>query len=217
MAFDLVHYFNDQIMIQKPTLLNHYPLDQKNKYIQEINALSLGKLLILWRENDTALYQEIHQLDHLYIQNISRHLTTAGSNQSTLAKTELEQVIAEIFSLQLIELKQLDETGHLGKNGIAELLSGQVEHLSGQAEDWVWITNRLVELKGSKATLSEEQSLANTVQEFNKMMTQDQSHIQAAEDEVGSIKEPTWAKILEPIVALAILWILIDALCTVLA
>lgn len=88
MAFDLVHYFNDQIMIQKPQLLNQYTADKKDQYIQELNSLSLGKLITLLRENEISLYQEIHQLDDLYIQAIARHLTTAPTNESHLLRAE---------------------------------------------------------------------------------------------------------------------------------
>lgn len=150
MAFDLVQYFSDQVKIQKPQLLQQYDADSRNAYIQELNALTLGKLIRLWREDDNKLYQEIKTLDPLYIQEVSRHLTTSVHNQSELPKPELEHSISEILSLQLTELKQLDETGNFGSNGLKELLQGQIEHLSGQADDWVWSTNELTELKGSK-------------------------------------------------------------------
>lgn len=216
MAFDLVHYFQDQLLIQKPTLLDHYPPEKKQQYLQEINLLVLGKLITLWRENAKILYQEIHALEHLYIQNIARHLTTAPSNQSQLAKVELEHCISEILSLQLIELKQLDLTGNLGPNALNQLLLGQIQYLSAQAEDWIWTTNNLVELKGTKPQTIEEISLTPRIQEFNHMTTQDQTHHHAV-DEVIENPVPTWAKILEPIVALAILWILANALCNVFA
>lgn len=219
MAFDLVHYFEDQILIQKPELLNQYPANKKDQFIQELNILSLGKLITLWRENENNLYQEIHLLDHLYIQTISRHLTTAPSNESELSKLELENSLRNVLSLQLMELKQLDETGNLGKNGLRELLLGQVEHLSGQANDWVWLTNNLIELKGTKPIIVEDISLENTVQEFNKMMTQDQNaHADDSDTEVSTIATaPTWSRIMEPIVALAILWIIFEALCNIFA
>ena len=44
MAFDLVQYFNDQIRIQKPQLLNCYPKQKQDLTIQELNCLILGKL-----------------------------------------------------------------------------------------------------------------------------------------------------------------------------
>ena len=63
MAFDLVQYFSDQVKIQKPQLLQQYDADSRNAYIQELNALTLGKLIRLWREDDNKLYQEIVQLN----------------------------------------------------------------------------------------------------------------------------------------------------------
>jgi hypothetical protein len=48
----------------------------------------------------------------------------------------------------------------------------KIEHLSGQADDWVWTTNNLLELKGSKPMPQEELSLEATMKEFNQMVSQ---------------------------------------------
>lgn len=207
MAFDLVQYFAAQIKLQKPSLLKQYNAVDRDQYIQEINALSLGKLVSLWREDNQKLYQEIDHQDELYIQEIARRLTTSPHNQSPLSKTELEQNISEVLALQLTELKQLDQTGNFGNKGLGELLLDQIEHLSGQADDWVWSTNNLIELKGSKPIPQEELSLEASMKEFNQMVQQhthdDHQNIEPAEAIV-----PTWSKVLEPIVAIAILAIL---------
>ena len=207
MAFDLVQYFAAQIKLQKPSLLKQYNAVDRDQYIQEINALSLGKLVSLWREDNQKLYQEIDHQDELYIQEIARRLTTSPHNQSPLSKTELEQNISEVLALQLTELKQLDQTGNFGNKGLGELLLDQIEHLSGQADDWVWSTNNLIELKGSKPIPQEELSLEASMKEFNQMVQQhthdDHQNIEPVEAIV-----PTWSKVLEPIVAIAILAIL---------
>ena len=207
MAFDLVQYFAAQIKLQKPSLLKQYNAVDRDQYIQEINALSLGKLVSLWREDNQKLYQEIDHQDELYIQEIARRLTTSPHNQSPLSKTELEQNISEVLALQLTELKQLDQTGNFGNKGLGELLLDQIEHLSGQADDWVWSTNNLIELKGSKPIPQEELSLEASMKEFNQMVQQhthdDHQNIEPAEALV-----PTWSKVLEPIVAISILAIL---------
>ncbi|MFB0984355.1 MAG: hypothetical protein QMB96_10665, partial [Acinetobacter towneri] len=88
MAFDLVQYFAAQIKLQKPSLLKQYNAVDRDQYIQEINALSLGKLVSLWREDNQKLYQEIDHQDELYIQEIARRLTTSPHNQSPLSKTK---------------------------------------------------------------------------------------------------------------------------------
>ena len=207
MAFDLVQYFAAQIKLQKPSLLKQYDSVERDQYIQEINALSLGKLVSLWREDNQKLYQEIDSQDELYIQEVSRRLTTSTANESTLSKTELEHNISEILALQLAELKQLDHTGNFGNKGIGELLLGQIEHLSGQADDWIWSTNELTELKGSKPIPQEELSLEASMKEFNQMVQQ-HSHDNHAEIELIEATVPTWSKVLEPIVAIAILAIL---------
>ncbi len=207
MAFDLVQYFAEQIKIQKPQLLNQYPVNEKNKLIDEVNILALGKLISLWRQNDNKIYQEIKTSEPLYIQEVARHLTTSKHNQSTLKNSELEQSISEILTLQLAELNQLDETGGFGHNGLKELILGQIEHLSGQAEDWVWLTNNLNELIGSKPVEQEELSLDTTMKEFNQMVHQAQPHHEDLhiEEQTTEISVPTWSKIIAPIVALAIL------------
>ncbi|BBQ47506.1 hypothetical protein [Acinetobacter pittii] len=207
MAFDLVQYFAEQIKIQKPQLLNQYPVNEKNKLIDEVNILALGKLISLWRQNDNKIYQEIKTSDPLYIQEVARHLTTSKHNQSTLKNSELEHSISEILTLQLAELNQLDETGGFGHNGLKELILGQIEHLSGQAEDWVWLTNHLNELVGSKPVEQEELSLDTTMKEFNQMVHQAQPHHEDLhiEEQTTEISVPTWSKIIAPVVALAIL------------
>ncbi|WP_179989161.1 MULTISPECIES: hypothetical protein [unclassified Acinetobacter] len=207
MAFDLVQYFAAQIKLQKPSLLKQYNAVDRDQYIQEINALSLGKLVSLWREDNQKLYQEIDHQDELYIQEIARRLTTSPHNQSPLSKTELEQNISEVLALQLTELKQLDQTGNFGHKGLGELLLGQIEHLSGQADDWVWSTNDLIELKGSKPIPQEELSLEASMKEFNQMVQQ-HTHDDHQNIELVEAIVPTWSKVLEPIVAIAILAIL---------
>lgn len=212
MAFDLVQYFAEQIHIQKPELLNQYQPSERKAHLEEINTLSLAKLITLWRTDENKLYQEIQSQEQLYIIDIARHLTTSDQNHSTLKKTEFEHTITEVLSLQLTELKQLDDTGHYGIKGLRELITGQVEHLSGQAADWIWLTSELTELKGSKPMPEEELSLEETMKEFNQMVHQNnvaEHHEQVTEVEKTVV--PTWAKILEPVVAVAILWILYSA------
>ena len=208
MAFDLVQYFAEQIKIQKPQLLNQYPLNEKNKLIDEVNVLTLGKLISLWRQDDNKIYQEIKAAEPLYIQEIARHLTTSKHNQSTLKANELEQSISEVLTLQLVELNQLDETGGFGQTGLKELLLGQVEHLSGQADDWVWSTNQLTELVGSKPVEQEELSLEATMKEFNQMVHQAQPHVDDVHTHAPEQPEapvPAWSKVVAPLVALAVL------------
>ena len=211
MAFDLVQYFAEQINNQKPQLLEQHSREDRKEHLLEINALVLGKLITLWRSNDKKVYQEISSPEELFIQEVARHLTTSSKNQSTLAKNELESAVTEILRLQLAELKQLNDIGNLEVRGLRELLLGQIEHLSGQAPDWVWSTNDLSELKGSKPIVQEEISLDSTMKEFNQMVSQ--QHTDANQDQhnaaaVVNTAVPGWSKILEPVVAIIILWIL---------
>ena len=212
MAFDLVQYFAEQIYIQKPELLKQYDPIERKSHLLEINTLSLGKLITLWRKDENKLYQEIQSQDQLYVIDIARHLTTSEQNHSTLSRSEFEQAITEVLSLQLAELKQLDDTGNYGVKGLRELIIGQVEHLSGQAADWVWSINELTELKGSKPMPEEEISLEETMKEFNQMVHQNTAdHHEHVETQSEQVTPPTWAKIVEPVVALAILWVLYSA------
>ncbi len=214
MAFDLVHYFAEQIKIQKPQLLQHESIEQRQAHLFEINVLTLGKIISLWREDPQKIYQEIQSQDQLYIQEIARHLTTAIKNESELSLTEFEQCSSEILTLQFQELKQLDNTGNYGQSGLRELLLGQIEHLSGQAKDWVWSVNDLNELIGSQPIEEESVSFDETLKEFNQMVqTQKlQQEVEVVESPAVVELRPTWAKIAEPIVALAVLWVLYAAL-----
>lgn len=219
MAFDLVQYFAEQIKIQKPQLLSQLQAVERTAHIEEINALTLGKIISLWRKDDDALYQEILSQDHLYSQEIARHLTTSPQNKSDLEQTMLESATTEILELQFAELKQLDTAGSLGKRGLRELMIGQIEHLSGQAKDWVWSTNELTELIGSQPTVQEEISLDETMKEFNQMVnvqTTD-THADHPEVTVAETVQPTWAKVAEPVVALVVLYILFEAVSKVFA
>lgn len=209
MAFDLVHYFAEQTEIQKPQLFSQYSREKRSHYIFELNALVLGKLIQLWREDENKLYQEIHRIDPLYLQEIARHLVTSSNNQSELTPKEQEQALMEILELQFSEIKQLDDTGNFGPTGLKELLAGQIEHLSGQADDWVWSTNQLTELIGTKPQVSEELSLDETMKEFNQMVHTAQTPVDAehqhATIEIQDISIPVWSKIVAPLVALIIL------------
>ena len=214
MAFDLVNYFAEQIKIQKPALLSDYPIAERNLYLKEMNILSLGKIVSLWKTDQNAVYQEIQSQDHLYIQEIARHLTTSPHNKSTLAKNDMESSYTEILSLQFAELKQLDNTGNFGKNGLGELLLGQIEHLSGHAPDWVWSTNNLKELIGSQPLVQEALSLEDTMKEFNQMVHQTTDLHVITDHTVTEITPqpmPVWGRIAEPLVALVVLWILYSA------
>ncbi|WP_296284703.1 hypothetical protein [uncultured Acinetobacter sp.] len=219
MAFDLVQYFAEQIKIQKPQLLAQLEPEQRKIYIEEINALTLGKLISLWRQNDDALYQEILSQDHLYTQEIARHLTTSKQNLSSLDKALLESATTDILELQIAELKQLDTAGSLGKRGLRELVIGQIEHLSGQAKDWVWSTNELTELIGSQPIPEEELSLEETMKEFNQMVNVQKSDAHTDHHDVVEVKtvNPAWAKVAEPIVALVVLYLLFEAVTKIFA
>lgn len=219
MAFDLVQYFAEQIKIQKPQLLDQYSPDKRRTYLLEINALTLGKLVSLWKQNENLVYQEIQRLDHLYVQEVARHLTTSSHNRSHLDKNELETIIIELLEFQLKEIKQLDETGSFGQIGLRELILGQIEHLAGHGDDWIWLTNDLKELKGSKTIEQEQISLDETMKEFNLMVNMQKEHTQAEPLTIEPTVQlhPTWAKICEPLVALAVLWILFEALQKVFA
>ena len=89
---------------------------------------------------------------------------------------------------------------------MGELLIGQIEHLSGQAEDWVWSTNQLIELIGSKPIEQPETSLEVTMQEFNQLVHQQAQPLQhATDDQQQIITLPSWSYIFSPIIALVIL------------
>ncbi|MHA3081536.1 hypothetical protein [Acinetobacter sp. ANC 5502] len=205
MAFDLFHYFAEQTRIQKPQLLSQFSPAERQPLLLELNALALGKLITEWQQNASRVYLELQQQDQLYIQQVARHMTTSVHNKSTLSKLDFEQSLKEVLSLQLAELKQLDDTGHLGQKGLNELLLGQIGYLAGQAQDWVWTTNTLIQLIGSKPVETKQVSLDETIKEFNHMVSHADHHDdhQVAEPTVAAI--PTWAKILEPAVGLVII------------
>lgn len=215
MAFDLVQYFAEQIKIQKPQLFSQYSPKEKQSYIDEVNILTLGQLISLWKQNPQKLYQEVQTADPLYIQEIARHLTTSPHNHSELKAAELENSVSEVLALQLAELKQLDQTGSFGQTGLTELLMGQIEHLSGQAEDWVWSTNHLTELLGSKPVVQEEVSLEATMQEFNQMVNQAKpvAHEPHEAADIVPPVVPGWAYLVSPLVALVILIFLYCSYC----
>ena len=213
MAFNLVQYLNEQIQIQKPSLLNQYSTKLRSQYIQEINALTLGKLVILWRDNYQEQFHQLHFADETHTQAIINNLCHSVHNESSLPPPEFFIAVHEILNLQLAELRQLEITGQYGAIGLRVLIIGQVEHLTGQAEDWVWSTNKLIELKGSKPTVAEDISLEQSFKEFNQMVQQPHLHNEQPETTII----PTWARIIEPVVAFVILYFLFNALCNVFA
>ena len=214
MAFDLVQYFAEQIKTQKPQLLNNYGGEQRESFLYEMSSLTLARIICLWREQPSKMYQEIQAINPLYIQEIARHLTTSPHNESELKRQDFEQSATDLFNLQFNELKQLDDIGHYGENGMHELLVGQIEHLSGQAKDWVWSLSELTELLGSQPIEEEDLSLEESMKEFNQMVHAQQTHSDVETVEQVAVPElkPTWAVVVEPLVALAVIWVLYDAL-----
>ncbi len=86
------------------------------------------------------------------------------------------------------------------------MVIGQIEHLSGQAKDWVWSTNELTELIGSQPVPEEEISLDETMKEFNQMVNVQKADLHTDHQDVvvTETANPTWAKIAEPVVALVV-------------
>lgn len=78
------------------------------------------------------------------------------------------------------------------------MVIGQIEHLSGQAKDWVWSTNELTELIGSQPIEQEEISLDETMKEFNQMVNvqHTDAHTDHPETTVIETVNPTWPKLL---------------------
>ncbi len=59
-------------------------------------------------------------------------------------------------------------------------------------------------------------SLDAPMKEFNQMVSQQHTQDDQAQTETV-VSIPTWSKILEPIVALAVLWVLASAACNIFA
>ena len=55
MAFDLVQYFSEQIKFQNHSFLASILPKEKQSYIHEINVLTLGQLISLWRQDPKTL------------------------------------------------------------------------------------------------------------------------------------------------------------------
>lgn len=210
MAFDLVHYFYEQALIQKPELLSNLTIDEKKFHLNELNSLALGKIIQLWRFDENTLYQKIHQIDSIELRRLAHQLSTSAQNKSELDQISQENTLTGILALQLGELAQLDNTANLGKEGIGELLNGQLEYLSGQVNDWVWQTNQLKELVGTKQNVdnhTSEISLDESMKDFKDMIHQHNEKVISLNDvsETHSIITPQWAKIIAPIVAFFII------------
>lgn len=211
MAFDLVHYFYEQALVQKPELLSNLTIDEKKFHLNELNSLALGKVIQLWRFDEDTFYQKIHQIDSNEIQRLAHQLSTSAQNESELDQISQENTLIGILELQLDELAQLDNTANLGKEGVSELLNGQVEYLSGQANDWVWQTNQMKELIGTKQNVNNnttETSLDESVKDFRNMIHQQNEKIilpnDMTETHLTTIT-PQWAKNIAPIIAFFII------------
>ena len=112
MAFDLVQYFAAQIKLQKPSLLKQYNAVDRDQYIQEINALSLGKLVSLWREDNQKLYQEIPKLERFFRilaeNSLVSHQERLMDNLSLTAEERFEKFCSKYPTLiQKVPQKQI--------------------------------------------------------------------------------------------------------------
>ena len=209
MAFDLVQYFIEQSKNQKPLILPDLSNTQRNEHLQQLNVLTLASIIHHWESDPNQAYLDITSLSPDAHNSIVGTILSSKYNESSLNQSSLKNALYSILALQTNELKQLHDISLMNQNGLAELLLGQIEHLSGQADDWVWLTSNQKILLGSKPIHEEHVSLETSIQEFNQMVQQTHQHedIQT-ESTVATNTAPTWALILEPIVAIAILSVL---------
>ncbi len=94
----------------------------RDQYIQEINALSLGKLVSLCKTTKNFIKKLIIKMNYIFrkLHVDSPHLHTISQLSPKLS---LNRIISEVLALQLTELKQLDQTGNFGNKGLGELLT----------------------------------------------------------------------------------------------
>ncbi|MEB3754654.1 hypothetical protein [Acinetobacter sp. MD2(2019)] len=205
MVFDLFQYFNDQVKLKKNQLLPHHNTQQAEQLISDTNALVLGKLIYDWQTNATQTQHNIEQQNPSYIESIHQQLSPSIHHQPALNPTEFNTLLQHTIQLQLEEIKQLGDIGHFGKYGLSHVLTSQIDYLFGQADDWVWQSNQLSTLIGSKKAIEEQENTLNETDQDTETM----SHAHHDQDqhlaEPTLAKTPTWAKIVEPVVALAVL------------
>lgn len=201
MAFSLLDHVQQNKQVQLNLLLAEIAPEKR----KELLAFILGRLVKLDRQLPEQTYQAIQAIDPIFFwTNLDQQLTLcATSQQMMLTENSIQQALEKLFVLTISEIKQLDEAANLEQEGVSELLQGQVEHLQGQAPDWLWDLIQLDELKGQTTEAEAPVDLNKSIADLSSMI---QEANKSATPALPQAK-------LNPYVIIAIIIMLITAIC----
>lgn len=197
---------------------------QSPEHKSQLVAFVLAHLVVLNRQDSAATYQHIKtsQPDFFW-QGIDGNAFAAYSAQAFASSSpaDIQGFITQILGYLLQDINDIDDTASLAQDGVSELIEGQVEHLAGEAADPLWDIAGLPELRGQVEQQDTAVDLQTSIASLSKMIhdaathTQHDSHHDDQHDdnhghhstfELPPQREvSTFFKVLEPLVALAIL------------
>lgn len=220
MAFSLLSHIKQNNKSAIAAVLTPQSPEQKSELI----AFVLAHLVYLNRQDAAATYQHIKSSQpDFFWQGIDTGAFAAYSTQAYAGSSldDIQAFIAKIMGYLLQDINDIDDTASLAQDGVSELIEGQLEHLAGEAADPLWAIAQLPELQGQVEQHDAPVDLQTSIASLSKMIhdaaTQNQhdshhddqhhdSHGHHATIELPPQREAsTFFKVLEPLVALAIL------------
>lgn len=212
MAFSLLSHIKQNNRAAISAVLPSLSPEQKSELI----AFSLAHLVYLNRKNATATYQHIKasQPDFFWQEiNASAFDSYVTQTYAGSSSADIQAFINQILAYVLQDINDIDDTASLAQDGVSELIEGQLEHLAGEAADPLWSIAQLPELQGQVEQQETPVDLQTSIASLSKMIHEattqhqhDDEHGHHAVIELPPQREAsTLFKVLEPLVALAIL------------
>lgn len=222
MAFSLLSHIKQNNRAAIAAALPNLSIEQKSELI----AFSLAHLVYLNRQDAVTTYQHIkaRQADFFWqsIDNnaFDTYVAQAYADSST---AEVQAFINQILAYLLMDINDIDDTASLEQAGVSELIEGQLEHLAGEAADPLWAIAQLPELQGQVEQQATPVDIHTSIASLSKMIhdaathSQSQGNDDTSHDLHNDTHHPhnelppqreasTLFKVLEPLLALAILW-----------
>lgn len=210
MAFDFLSYITQQVEQQHPNLFSDQNKTTRQVLFAHLISLHIIKLRNLLTED---LEHGFAQLINEDTQNLSQ-LVQNHIHQEEHAKQFFQAYTCsfassndKIASTLCAELRQLEQTAHLGSQGLFELIDGQLPWIQKQVENWFWDSTNLPEYKSEIPDESTEIELEQSLHQFNALLHQSAdntiSSILVEQTEVAEVH--SFYRLINPLLALLII------------
>lgn len=191
MALSLLHHIKDTQASALNRAIQEMGLSatQANTLLEWSLPLVLAHLVDLNQRHGTGLVLALintQAVDGIW-QTLDQAEWISQTQKYIVADTLVLQVASHhIATTVLAEIFELVDAASLGEEGLNELLQGQLEHLQGQAPDWVWQQAGLTDLCGQIAPAAEQDTaldLTASIASLNQLVRQAATQAQSSVSE----------------------------------